>query len=268
METKDNMKASFQGICKQIENSILDSKKSIFVAVAWFTNKELLGLLTEKAKEGLSVKIVVSDDIINKRLNPSDFLSFGGEYKILPTNSSKFLHEKFAIFDEKSIIVGSYNWTYSAEYKNHESVIITNHEQIIKQYSIRFKNLLGEVLNYDISHLIENKNNGVDLAEKEFQNLENDLENEFMEALKESKKLNVKINFDFVYEFLKTYGAIGAAKRLMLSGTEKIQSGFIKMWEIGRVDLTFESIITKEKYQFLFDKKTLEVATDRLQKIK
>lgn len=259
-------KASFQNIGKTIEDLILKSKTSINISVAWFTNKELLGLLTEKAKNGVTVQIIISDDIVNKRQTPKEFINAGGLFNILQTNSGKFLHEKFAIFDNEIVLSGSYNWTYFAEYKNHESVIISNNEILVKQFNIRFKNLLSIVVNYNNELLINRLNIGADIAEEQFEKLEKELENDLIGSLEAAKKLHPKIKFELVYSLLNTFGAIGASKRLMLTGTDKIQSGFIKMWELNRMDLTFESIITKEKYKLLFDTKTLNNANERLQK--
>lgn len=260
------IKATFQNISKQIEELIINSKESICISVAWFTNKEILGLLTDKAKNGLSIQIIVSDDVINKRLKPTDFIDSNGQFFILKSNSGRFLHNKFAIFDNKILLSGSYNWTYSAEYRNHESIIICDDPMLIKQFKIRFEKLFQIVENYQAELLVNQENSGADIAEKEFENLEKELEDRLLDALKESKKLHAKINFDFVYSFIKSYGAIGASKRLMLTGTDKIQSGFMKMWELNRMDLTFESIIIDEKFKFLFDSKTIEIANQRLEK--
>jgi len=262
------IKASFYNISQTLENNIINSKKQIDLCVAWFTNKELLGFLVDKVKEGVKVNIIISDDIINKRLNRNEFLNSGGTFNILQSDSSKFLHEKFAIFDNQYLITGSYNWTYFAEYKNHESIVILNNTNLVKQYEIRFKKLNEFAISFKFDALVNEHNLGADIAEKEFEGIEKSLENEFLFALNESKKIHAKINFDFVYTFLKSYGAIGASKRLMRTGTENIQSGFIKMWELGRIDLTFEYIISQDKYKFLFDKKTIMIAKERLDKFK
>lgn len=257
-------KARFTKIQSAIEQLIQKSEKSIQVAVAWFTNKELLGLLIDKAKAGVKVEIIVSDDIINKRIQPKDFIQFGGIFTIYPSNLGKFLHNKFAIFDDKIVLIGSYNWTYFAEYKNEESVVEIAEEIVIKQFRIRFKKLQEDVLAYDTEILCNRQNEGADKEESRLTNLEKELEEEFINTLAEARKLNIKIDFDFVLTFIKTFGGIGAAKKLMQTGTEKVQSGFIKLWAVKRLDLTFEGIITKEKYQFLFDDKTIKNAKERL----
>jgi len=260
--------ASFNKILEQIKNEILNCKSTISIAVAWFTNKELLGLLIDKVNSGIQVKIIVSDDIVNKRLDVKDFIKAGGIYQIINSNHDKFMHNKFAIFDSKKIITGSYNWTYFAEYKNLESIIISKEENLIKQFNIRFKQLLEKSIPID---KLETKNLtdlGADKSEMEFIALENELKEDLLNAWKESGKIDKKLQSTFILGFIENYGAIGACKRLMSTGLDRIQNGFIKMWELNRMDLTFESIIIKDKFKYLFDENTINTAMDRLKKFK
>jgi len=262
----ETTRATFSKIQKTLQDLISSSKDCIKISVAWFTNKELLGLLTDKAKNGLNIEIIISDDINNKRLSSKDFVENGGHLMIYKTDSGRFLHDKFAIFDNRTVVVGSYNWTHSAEYHNSESVVITNNEQVIKQFDIRFQKQKEQVQQFNKSLLTNQQFISADKIEEKFANLESDLEYDFIKAIEESRKIHAKIDFDFVLNFIKSYGAIGATKRLMQTGTDKIQSGFKKMWELNRMDLTFESIIVKEKYKVLFDENTVKTALERLKK--
>ena len=70
----------------------------------------------------------------SKRLSIEEFIKAGGIYQIIQSSQDKFMHNKFAIFDNKKVITGSYNWTYSAEYNNLESIIISKEENLIKRY--------------------------------------------------------------------------------------------------------------------------------------
>ncbi|HOS84501.1 MAG TPA: phospholipase D-like domain-containing protein [Bacteroidales bacterium] len=258
--------ASFNKIFEQLQNEITASKSCILIAVAWFTNKDLLGLLVDKVKVGVQVKIIVSDDIVNKRLNFNEFVKIGGDYQIIQSYQDKFMHNKFAIFDNKKVITGSYNWTYSAEYNNLESVIISRDENLIKQFNIRFKQLFEKSVppNKLTTKLLIDS--GADKSEKEFVELENELKEDLLKAWEESGKIDKKLQNKFIIDFIENYGAIGACKRLMSTGLERIQNGFIKMWELNRIDLTFESIIVKNKYKNLLDDKTITLATERLKK--
>ena len=89
-----------------------------------------------------------------------------------------------------------------------------------------------------------------------------------METIKEANDLGAKINSTNIISYIHNYGAIGGASRLIKLGTERLQSGFIKLWEIGRLDISFESIILQDKYRKLFSKDILEKAEKRLNELK
>lgn len=64
------------------------------------------------------------------------------------------MHNKFCIFDKSILITGSYNWTYSAERRNAENIIITDEENVCNDYAKYFTDLwnqLTEVKEY--SHI-------------------------------------------------------------------------------------------------------------------
>ena len=260
-------KATFKNIRKTIQTGIEESKFSIKVAVAWFTNKELLGSLKEKLKQGCKVEVIISDDIVNRRLPSKEFISNGGSIYVLSSQTGRFLHEKFALFDDLKVITGSYNWTNFAEYKNHESVIISGDPSLVKQYSARFTNLKNIVASFNPNLLDNTLNEVADNNEQYFEAIESDLMKEFMITLQESKALKSSIDTIFVADFLHTFGAVGGARKLIQHGTEKLQSGLIKLWEVGRLDLSFESIILKDKYRFLFDDDIIRKAQERLNEL-
>jgi phosphatidylserine/phosphatidylglycerophosphate/cardiolipin synthase-like enzyme len=262
--------ASFNDIRKKISSNIIESKEIVLVSVAWFTSKDLLGKLTDRLEDGCKVEIIISDHHENKRLNYNDFIKKGGQVFIVPVKSGKFLHDKFAIFDNKKIIAGSYNWTNSAEFYNHEFIIESDETGLIDQFEIRFKILKEIVIKYDKLELLSNDylNSEIANKEEEFIKLEQELENEFLNSIKEANKLGAKINATNVISFIHRYGAIGAANRLINSGTDKLQSGLLKLWELQKLDISFEKIIQKDKYKVLFDKDIREKAKKRLDELK
>jgi len=261
------IKATFENIEKQIIELIIESKELIQISVAWFTNKNLLGQLVEKVEEGCQVEVIISDHFENKRLSFEKLIKTGGQVFTLSTRSGKFLHDKFAIFDNEKVVSGSYNWTYSAEYYNHELLVISDDKILVKQFDIHFKNLKQIVSDYDKRNLTDEGTLNAESKESEFLQLEKELEAEFIETIKESNKLGAKINAENVFSYLDRYGAIGGATRLINAGTDKLQSGLIKLFDIGRLDISFENIILKDKYRFLFDKTVLENADKRLKEL-
>ena len=260
--------ASFNDIRKKIQNNIDQAKDTILVSVAWLTSKDLLGQLIDKLDSGCNIEIIISDHFDNQRLSYKKFLEKGGKVHILPTISGRFLHDKFALFDNTKLIAGSYNWTNSAEFYNHEFIIQSEDAQLIKQFNIRFENLKKIVINYDKQKLFSRDNLTAETKEEEFLKIEDELHDELIASVDLAVKAGAKIDKQIILNQIYNYGAIGAANRLIKEGTEKLHSGLIKLFEINRLDLTIESIILKEKYRVLFHKDILEKAQQRLDKLK
>jgi phosphatidylserine/phosphatidylglycerophosphate/cardiolipin synthase-like enzyme len=259
--------AHFKDIRNKILELISSSREEILICVAWFTSKEILGKLIDKAESGCKIKIIISDHFENKRLNFKEFINKNGSIQVLSSDSGKFLHDKFAIFDKKKVIIGSYNWTNSAEFFNHEYVVISDDELMIKQFSGRYVNLEKIVENYEIQKLKNISTIESESKEEEFEKLEKELFDELVQSIDLSLSAGAKINKSTILDLLYRYGAIGTAKRLVKDGAEKIQSGLLKMYKINRLDLTFENIILKEKYRVMFDENTLNNAKEKLKKL-
>ncbi len=51
------------------------------------------------------------------------------------------MHHKFAVFDGKTVITGSYNWSNSAETRNYENVVVLHDSKIALAYHSEFERL-------------------------------------------------------------------------------------------------------------------------------
>ncbi|MGF1541700.1 MAG: phospholipase D-like domain-containing protein [Pleurocapsa sp.] len=97
----------FEKIQAQILEEIESAEFLIWVAVAWFTDKTLFDALVKKRQLGISVKIILIDDNINKgslldfSSMPTKWLPPEGDYK-------NMMHHKFCVIDLKKVIHGSY----------------------------------------------------------------------------------------------------------------------------------------------------------------
>lgn len=91
------------------------------------------------------------------------------------------------------------------------------------------------------------------------------LVHEFDEAMIDvyrSAKEECNYNATFFLGMLHDHGGIETAHRL-LSGAEP-QSGFTRLWECGRLDITVECLALNPKFQELFEDHELETARRRL----
>jgi hypothetical protein len=136
------MNAYFNNISQQISNELIVADKTICLALAWFTNEILFELLMKKVRNGVMVELIVNNDHINNRydgLDFNEFINLGGKFYF--ADSKRLMHNKFVIIDNNKLISGSYNWTYNAEHRNNENIIITSNPNMIDQFNNEFNAL-------------------------------------------------------------------------------------------------------------------------------
>jgi hypothetical protein len=138
------VKAHFQNIRVSIIKEIEKANKSLKVAVYWFTNHELFDLLYQKQKNGVQCELIIHNDYINNReagLPFQKFIDAGGRFYF--SDEENPMHNKFCIIDDQILINGSYNWTYYAESKNRENVLIIQDEKdVVKAFESEFVQLM------------------------------------------------------------------------------------------------------------------------------
>lgn len=137
------IQAYFSQIRSTITRHIDNSTSDIFVAVAWFTHRDLFQAILNALDRKVKVSIILIDDIINRGPNGLDFALFiakGGQIRFMNTRKL-LMHNKFCLFDEKCLITGSYNWTYSAEDRNAENIIATDEETVCIAFREQFRKL-------------------------------------------------------------------------------------------------------------------------------
>lgn len=139
-------KAYFNNIRNQIIPLLNQAEDEVSVAMAWFTSSELFQSLLKCLERGVKVELVLLDNATNFMYYAPDFnqlIDAGGVLRIArPENG--FMHHKFCIIDDKIVITGSYNWTYYAETRNIENIIVSDNQEVILQYGEEFKTLVNQ----------------------------------------------------------------------------------------------------------------------------
>ncbi|MDP1813706.1 MAG: phospholipase D-like domain-containing protein [Leadbetterella sp.] len=136
------MTPHFKNLKKVLLSEIETAEKSLFVAVAWFTDQDILNLLIAKRKQGLKVVLVISNDdnnfIRTYSLNFETFKEVGGVMLVV---EKAFMHHKFSIIDEQTLITGTANYTYNGFYKNSENLMVITDPSTISEFLNEFKAL-------------------------------------------------------------------------------------------------------------------------------
>lgn len=139
-------KAYFSDIRSKILCLLKKAEKEVDIAMAWFTSSELFESIISCIERGVKVQLVLLDSPINFMEYAPDFNEFieaGGILKIAHPEDG-FMHHKFCIIDNKYVITGSYNWTYYAETRNIENIIITNSPSVVGKYQEEYCRLQQE----------------------------------------------------------------------------------------------------------------------------
>lgn len=139
METQ----AIFENITENIQQEIKKAERTIFIAVAWFTNKTIFEELVTKANEGCTVHLMLSNDKINIDSSIEfDRLNVGtSKVYFVGDGEKELMHNKFCIIDGNTVITGSFNWSFKAE-KNFENIVLTSGDQsLAEQFIIEFNNI-------------------------------------------------------------------------------------------------------------------------------
>lgn len=136
--------AYFSNIRDEIISALSLAKKHVRIAMAWFTNNELMDVLVELIRKGIQIDLILLDDDINHALG-ADFNKFkqeGGNL-YLYSKDYKFMHNKYCVIDNCLVITGSYNWTDYAECRNCENIIVSDDSSLVELYKSDF-NILRE----------------------------------------------------------------------------------------------------------------------------
>ena len=127
----------------RIVNEINNTKTSIDIAVFNFTSSGLKTALKKALKKGVSIRIITdqgqSEDIHSA---VGSLLQDGFKIKIVKGKGRNgLMHNKFAIFDHKLLLTGSYNWTETAEHYNYENALFLEDKSLAEQYEKEFNSL-------------------------------------------------------------------------------------------------------------------------------
>lgn len=136
-------KAYFSGIRNKIIPCLNNATQKIQVAMAWFTSNELFEALINALNRDVDVELILLDNAINYMYYAPDFNEFlnaGGKLRIAGAEVG-FMHHKFCVIDDSVAITGSYNWTYYAETRNVENIVISDNSDIVMLFSAEFQRL-------------------------------------------------------------------------------------------------------------------------------
>jgi len=125
---------------KEIIKNINQAEAFINIAMYIFTDRDIALPLVKAQERGVKVRLYLDQEQTVYLYSQSRFLVQKGIKTRISTNNY-IMHNKFAIIDNRILLTGSYNWTFSANHRNDENLMVINDPDIIARFQDYFEKL-------------------------------------------------------------------------------------------------------------------------------
>ncbi len=125
---------------KEIIKNINQAEAFINIAMYIFTDREIALPLIKARERGVKIRLYLDKEQVEYKYSQSRFLVQNGVKTRVSTNNY-IMHNKFAIIDNRILFTGSYNWTFSANNRNDENLMVIDDPEIIEIFQNQFINL-------------------------------------------------------------------------------------------------------------------------------
>ncbi len=123
---------------------IQQAKKNINICLFTISDNKITQAILSAHQSNIAVTIISDNDKANDKGSDIDYLSEQGVPVILD-KTRHHMHHKFAIFDDKILLNGSFNWTRSASEYNQENILVTYEKFLVEQFNQKFTSLKKEL---------------------------------------------------------------------------------------------------------------------------
>lgn len=121
-------------------NHLRSCKKQLDICVFTIADDRITEAIIEAHKRGVSVRIVSDNDKSSD--SGSDIVRMRELGIPMALDESRaHMHHKFAVFDGKRVLNGSFNWTRSASRYNEENIVSTTDSNQIEHFQEQFNEL-------------------------------------------------------------------------------------------------------------------------------
>lgn len=159
-----------------IEQTLQQAQNSVDLALFVFTEQELADQLAVKAQSGVQVRALIDRSFIYRSY--SEALDMLGV--TLPDHNCRYekdnrvwqspmtavgypetadgdkLHHKFAVIDDSIVIIGSHNWSKSANTQNDENILLIQNRTVAQHFQREFERLYRDA-NLGSTAYLQNK---------------------------------------------------------------------------------------------------------------
>ncbi|AKT36872.1 phospholipase D-like domain-containing protein [Chondromyces crocatus] len=129
-----------EGCLEMIRTQIQQARRSMDLCVFTVTDDRLAEAILEAHRRGVRVRLITDNDKSMDAGSDVDRLSRAG-VPVRMDRTEFHMHHKFAVFDGRLLLTGSYNWTRSAARYNEENLIATGESRLVEPFVREFESL-------------------------------------------------------------------------------------------------------------------------------
>lgn len=129
----DDCRNKIMALCK-------NAKHHIDVCIFTISDNKLSDSLINAHQRGIKVRVISDDDKQHDTGSDICILLEAG-IPLRTDQTPALMHHKFAIFDQRILLNGSFNWTTSASSINEENILTTDSPILVSQYLSKFEKL-------------------------------------------------------------------------------------------------------------------------------
>ena len=124
----------------RITTLLAEARQTVDICVFTITDNRIADAILRADQRGVRVRVISDDDkAFDKGSDIAHLRSRGIDCRV--DNTQHHMHHKFAIFDHRLLLTGSYNWTRSAASDNEENFILSGDPRLLKSFAGMFDKL-------------------------------------------------------------------------------------------------------------------------------
>lgn len=137
-------------IKQRIISEIQKANQNIFLAMAWFTDRDIANEIINAKRRNINVDIILSSNAQNETVKQLFREAHVSIHAFETGDERGMMHHKFCLIDNRISINGSYNYSYNASNNNVENIQVSDDINTYRQLYAEF-----ERLKYNIDHQID-----------------------------------------------------------------------------------------------------------------
>jgi phosphatidylserine/phosphatidylglycerophosphate/cardiolipin synthase-like enzyme len=133
------------GVINALVPLLNSAEESIHFLAFSFTANELGDIVRAKAEAGLTVAGVMDEEQVSSNQGTEYDPFQQAELDVLIDGNAGQMHHKVFIIDGEIVVLGSYNFSRSAEERNDENLLIIHNEDIAQQFMQEFQRVWDQI---------------------------------------------------------------------------------------------------------------------------